>query len=72
LEEIISMESFEEQRKRLVEALEEKRYIRTKAVKQAMLKVRREDFVPEEYKREAYSDVPLPIPGDVTISAPHS
>jgi len=66
------MEGFEEQRKKLVKALEEKGYIRSKAVKQAMLKVKREDFVPEEYKIDAYSDMPLPIPGDVTISAPHS
>jgi protein-L-isoaspartate(D-aspartate) O-methyltransferase len=66
------MKSFEEERKKLVEALEKKGYIRSKEVKQAMLKVKREDFVPEEYKKDAYLDTPLPIPGNVTISAPHS
>jgi protein-L-isoaspartate(D-aspartate) O-methyltransferase len=66
------MKSFEEERKKLVEALEKKGYIRSREVKQAMLKVKREDFVPEEYKKDAYLDTPLPIPGNVTISAPHS
>ncbi|GEM_PF-3087760 len=66
------MKSSEEERKRLVETLEKRGYIRSKEVKEAMLKVKREDFVPEEYKKDAYLDTPLPIPGNVTISAPHS
>jgi protein-L-isoaspartate(D-aspartate) O-methyltransferase len=64
-------ESFLEQRKRIVESLERMGYIRTKAVKEAMLKVKREDFVPEDNKENAYVDSPLPIPGNATISAPH-
>jgi len=41
------------------------------AVKRAMFKVKREDFVSPEYKATAYSNTPLPIPGGVTISAEH-
>jgi len=64
-------ESLFEQRKRIVEKLEKMGYIRTHAVKRAMLKVKREDFVPAENKENAYIDSPLPIPGNATISAPH-
>jgi protein-L-isoaspartate(D-aspartate) O-methyltransferase len=39
-------------------------------VAEAMLKVKRELFVPEEQKQHAYSDVPLPIGHGQTISAP--
>lgn len=46
-------------------------YIKSPAVKRAMLKVLRELFVPEEYHGQAYDDTPLPIPGGQTISAPH-
>ena len=38
----------------------------------AMERVPRHLFVPEKYRRAAYSDEPLPLPfGDSTISAPH-
>jgi protein-L-isoaspartate(D-aspartate) O-methyltransferase len=63
--------SFEEQRKQIVENLERMGYIKTQAVKKAMLKVRREEFVPSEIREDAYLDMPLPIPGGATISAPH-
>ena len=46
-------------------------YLRSKKVEEAFRKVRREFFVPEEFKDQAYVDTPLPIPGGVTISAPH-
>ena len=62
---------FDKQRKQIVESLERIGYIKTKAVKEAMLKVKREDFVPSKIKEDAYVDTPLPIPGDATISAPH-
>jgi len=39
-------------------------------VAEAMLKVKRELFVPEEQKQNAYFDVPLPIDRGQTISAP--
>ena len=65
------MMDFKEQRKQIVESLERIDYIKSPSVKKAMLKVRREDFVPSESKENAYLDTPLPIPGNATISAPH-
>jgi protein-L-isoaspartate(D-aspartate) O-methyltransferase len=62
----------EEQRRDRVESLERMGYIKNSAIKKAMLKVKREDFVLPEYKQQAYIDTPLPIPGGVTISAPHN
>lgn len=48
-------------------------YLRSKRIKQAMLKVQREDFIPRLYRDYAYCEVPLPIPGrKATISCPHS
>ena len=42
-------------------------------IRQALLAVAREDFVPREYHDYAYEEVPLPLPGaDATISCPHS
>ena len=55
----------------LTKNLELSDYIKSPNVKKAMLKVHRELFVPEKHYDEAYSDTPLPIPGDQTISAPH-
>jgi protein-L-isoaspartate(D-aspartate) O-methyltransferase len=65
------MTDFEKQRKQIVESLEHLGYIKSQAVKKSMLKIRREDFVPKEYLRDAYIDTPLPIPGNATISALH-
>jgi len=42
-----------------------------KRVLQAMMKVKRELFVPEKCKSLAYADMPLPIGHSQTISAPH-
>lgn len=67
-------DKFEDQRKSLVERLENYNYIRGKnaaKIKRAMLKVKREDFVLPEYRINSYQDTPLPIPSDSTISAPH-
>lgn len=46
-------------------------YLKSKKVERAFRKVKREFFVSEEFKDQAYIDTPLPIPGNVTISAPH-
>src|SRR3989344_5896414 len=62
---------FVKQRRNVVTSLERLGYLTDPAVRRAMLKVRREDFVPEEYLASAYIDTPLPIPGGGTISAPH-
>jgi len=37
-----------------------------------MLKVPREAFIPDLYRDYAYLEVPLPLPGEATISCPHS
>src|SRR3989338_1508019 len=62
---------FVKQRRNVVTSLERLGYLTDPAVRRAMLKVRREDFVPEEYFASAYIDTPLPIPGCGTISALH-
>jgi len=62
---------FVKQRRQVVETLEKIGYIKSPYVKKAMLKIRREDFVPSGLKENAYVDTPLPIPGEQTISAPH-
>ena len=59
------------QRRKLVEHLERAGYVRTEPVRQAMLGVKRELFVPEGLRRVAYADHPLDIGHGQTISAPH-
>jgi protein-L-isoaspartate(D-aspartate) O-methyltransferase len=47
--------------------------LRSEWIRQAMLTVRREDFVPAVYRDRAYEEIPLPLPGErATISCPHS
>ena len=62
---------FAKQRKNLVEALGRLGYVKFPSVKRALLKVKREYFVDPDYKDSAYLESPLPIPGGVTIPAPH-
>jgi len=64
-------DEFAEKRKRLVQDLEEEGIIKSEAVRKAMLKVKREDFILPEHRVSAYEDTPLPIPAEATISAPH-
>jgi protein-L-isoaspartate(D-aspartate) O-methyltransferase len=65
------MADFKKQREEVVRHLENMGYIKDPRIKRAMLKVKREYFVAPEYRGDAYIDTPLPIPGSVTISAPH-
>jgi protein-L-isoaspartate(D-aspartate) O-methyltransferase len=60
-----------EEVERLIEEYKSLGYLKSKKVEKAFRKVKREFFVPEELKEQAYVDAPLPIPGGVTISAPH-
>lgn len=62
---------FEKERQKLVEKLIEEGVIRSDKVKNAMLRVPREEFVPPDLRRWAYLDQPLPIGYGQTISAPH-
>lgn len=65
------MATFEKERTDTVEHLEKMGYIKDPRIKSAMLKVKRELFVTKDYKLDAYVDIPLPIVGGATISAPH-
>ncbi|MBN1804864.1 MAG: protein-L-isoaspartate(D-aspartate) O-methyltransferase [Sedimentisphaerales bacterium] len=47
------------------------RDITSKSVLKAMAEIPREEFVPESYLQEAYSDGPLPIGMEQTISQPY-
>ncbi|KPJ90156.1 MAG: hypothetical protein AMJ53_14740 [Gammaproteobacteria bacterium SG8_11] len=50
-----------------------KRLLTSERIKQALLKVPREEFIPAQYRDYAYEEVPLPLPGEsATISCPHS
>jgi len=64
---------FKEERTAKVRWLERHGYLRSKRIRQALLKVPREEFIPRSYRDYAYLEVPLPLPGEeATISCPHS
>jgi protein-L-isoaspartate(D-aspartate) O-methyltransferase len=58
-------------RKDLVSTLSDMGYIKTDQVKDAMIKVPREEFMTPETKHYAYLDRPIPLQDGQTISAPH-
>lgn len=60
-----------DERENLVERLFKQGYIRTEKVKNAMLKIPREEFMPPENSSHVYLDRPFPIGKGQTISAPH-
>jgi protein-L-isoaspartate(D-aspartate) O-methyltransferase len=62
-----------EERAKKVKWLIKHGYLRSERIRNALLKVPREDFIPLHYKDYAYLEVPLPLPGEkATISCPHS
>lgn len=64
---------FDKERKGKVRQLIKQGYLSSTRIKEAMLTVRREDFIPRHYRDYAYREVPLPLPGEnATISCPHS
>lgn len=72
-------EEFTVERERKVEQLRREGILRSEALAQAMLKVPREEFIPEGYRDYAYhgnsfqEEIPLPILGEnATISCPHA
>ena len=66
-------QEFERERGAKVAWLIEQGLLHSEAVRQALLKVPREHFIPPEYRDYAYLEVPLPLPGaQATISCPHS
>lgn len=64
-------EDMQKERTNLVKKLYKYSHIKTDRVKQAMEKVPREEFLPEDKKPYAYLDQPLSIGEGQTISAPH-
>jgi len=63
---------FARERQRKVKELEARGLLSSPRLKAAMLKVPREAFIPDLYRDYAYLEVPLPLPGEATISCPHS
>ncbi len=68
-----SKADFARERRQKVAALIQQGLLKSERIKQALLKVPREDFIPGPYRDYAYLEVPLPLPGlAATISCPHS
>ncbi|MDH5717485.1 MAG: protein-L-isoaspartate(D-aspartate) O-methyltransferase [Spirochaetia bacterium] len=58
-------------REKMVKTQIEARGITNKSIIEAMIKIERHKFVPEEYYKFAYDDGPLPIGYEQTISQPY-
>lgn len=67
----IGSQSWEMQRRQMVESQIKARGIADSLVLQALLKVERHRFVPSDYQFRAYEDRPLPIGWEQTISQPY-
>jgi protein-L-isoaspartate(D-aspartate) O-methyltransferase len=65
-------QEFLQERLNKVTELEARGFLTSPRLKAAMAKVPREDFIPPAYRDYAYLEVPLPLPGEATISCPHS
>lgn len=63
--------SYEQDRYKLIQRLKRHGYIESKRVEEAINKVPRHLFVPENVRSRAYIDSPQPIGQGQTISAPH-
>ena len=66
----VDLTSYDEQRREMVEQQLRARGIRDQRVLDAMLQVPRHEFVPPEFRTQAYQDHPLPIAKEQTISQP--
>ena len=68
-----SKEAFARERREKVAWLIGEGLLKSERIRQALLNVPREDFIPAPYRDYAYQEVPLPLPGvSATISCPHS
>jgi protein-L-isoaspartate(D-aspartate) O-methyltransferase len=68
-----SREELKKEREKKVQWLVRHGYLKSQRINDALLKVPREAFIPVVYRDYAYSEVPLPLPGEkATISCPHS
>lgn len=63
--------AFAEERRAMIETQLRKRGVSSARVLEAIAAVRRHEFVPEQFRREAYADKPLPIGEGQTISQPY-
>jgi protein-L-isoaspartate(D-aspartate) O-methyltransferase len=64
-------DEFAVQRREMIEKQLRRRGVVDRAVLGAMAAVRREEFVPKEFRERAYEDAPLPIGEGQTISQPY-
>lgn len=62
---------YERERQGMIDKLVASGYLKSETVIEAMKKVERHLFVPENVKMHAYADQPLPVGEGQTISAPH-
>ncbi len=68
-----SRDAFRKEREEKVRWLIAHGYLKSDRIREALLKVHREEFIPPAYRDYAYLEVPLPLPGErATISCPHS
>lgn len=66
-------EELRHEREAKVSELTDRGLLYSEHLRRAMLRVRREDFVPPAWRDYAYQEVPLPLPGrHSSISCPHS
>ncbi|MBD3350013.1 MAG: protein-L-isoaspartate(D-aspartate) O-methyltransferase [Candidatus Lokiarchaeota archaeon] len=65
------MNSFAEQRKRLVDKLVKRGYLKSPPLIKAMMEIPRHEFVPDSRKKQSYIDSPIRTFDGQTISAPH-
>jgi protein-L-isoaspartate(D-aspartate) O-methyltransferase len=66
-------EDFAREREAKVNWLAEHGYLQSERIRQALLAVPRENFLPRLYRDCAYQELPFPLPGKrATISCPHS
>ncbi len=68
-----SVEELELERAAKIDELVRAGLLKSERIRQALIEVPREDFIPRLYRDYAYLEVPLPLPGEqATISCPHS
>ncbi|MGM0532137.1 MAG: protein-L-isoaspartate(D-aspartate) O-methyltransferase [Bacteroidota bacterium] len=67
----VGAQNYARQRNKMVEEQIKKRGIKDSQVLQAMRSVKRHEFMPEDQRHLAYSDRPLPIGYEQTISQPY-
>ncbi|MHB8874337.1 MAG: THUMP domain-containing protein [Myxococcaceae bacterium] len=66
-------DDFRRERERKVRELLARGLLRSEWIREALLKVPRERFIPRRYRDYAYQEVPIPLPGvQSSISCPHS